>query len=429
MPQRQLTGARIRARRMDKAMRQADLAHAAGISPSYLNLIEHNRRRIAGRVLQAIARALDVDPSVLADGAEAGLLQQLRLAASEAAHATGDPAATMAEVDLTEDFAGRFPGWAALVAAQAQRLARLHGEVAALTDRLAHDPRLATSLHEVLSAATSIRSTSSILVGTEVVDRDWQARFHANIYQDSQRLAEASRLLVGFLEAPGDAGQRPLSPAEEVDAWLVRHGWQGAAGADTVAEIATLSPLARPMAQAWIARFAALAVAMPDPDFATSALAAGHDPAVLAARYGRPMTDVMIRLAMVPETDGHPATGIAVCDGAGVLTLFKPVAGFALPRVGAACPYWPLYQVLSMPGQPLRRAVALPGSMPQRFACYAMADRNPAPRFDRPPTIEAVMLVVPQSGPMTGDPEPVGPGCRVCPRDACDARREPSVLT
>ncbi|MCB1843770.1 MAG: hypothetical protein KDI09_12470, partial [Halioglobus sp.] len=30
-------------------------------------------------------------------------------------------------------------------------------------------------------------------------------------------------------------------------------------------------------------------------------------------------------------------------DGSGTLTLRKPVAGFSLPRFGAACPLWPLY--------------------------------------------------------------------------------------
>ena len=50
----QLTGNRIRERRLVMGMKQADLAAAAGISPSYLNLIEHNRRRIGGKLLIAL---------------------------------------------------------------------------------------------------------------------------------------------------------------------------------------------------------------------------------------------------------------------------------------------------------------------------------------------------------------------------------------
>ena len=42
-----LTGTRLRERRQALGLRQADLAAQMGISASYLNLIEHNRRRIA----------------------------------------------------------------------------------------------------------------------------------------------------------------------------------------------------------------------------------------------------------------------------------------------------------------------------------------------------------------------------------------------
>ena len=46
-----LTGSRIRERRVMAGQKQADLAKAIGISASYLNLIEHNRRRIGGKLL------------------------------------------------------------------------------------------------------------------------------------------------------------------------------------------------------------------------------------------------------------------------------------------------------------------------------------------------------------------------------------------
>ena len=83
MPRETLVGTRIRERRTLAGLRQAELARRSGISASYLNLIEHNRRRIGGKVLQDIARTLDVKPAVLADGAEASLIASLRDAAGE----------------------------------------------------------------------------------------------------------------------------------------------------------------------------------------------------------------------------------------------------------------------------------------------------------------------------------------------------------
>ncbi|MEO2038381.1 MAG: helix-turn-helix transcriptional regulator, partial [Martelella sp.] len=68
-----LTGSRIRERRIILGLKQAELARRAEISASYLNLIEHNRRRIGGKLLLDIAEILGVEPAVLTEGAEATL--------------------------------------------------------------------------------------------------------------------------------------------------------------------------------------------------------------------------------------------------------------------------------------------------------------------------------------------------------------------
>ena len=100
-----LTGSRIRERRVIAGLKQADLAQQAGISASYLNLIEHNRRRIGGKLLLNIAHLLGVEPSALTEGAEAALIASLREAANDVGRG-------VAEVERVEEFAGRFPGWA-----------------------------------------------------------------------------------------------------------------------------------------------------------------------------------------------------------------------------------------------------------------------------------------------------------------------------
>jgi len=426
MPQSQLTGSRIRARRLDRGLQQAQLAGLVGISPSYLNLIEHNRRRIGGKLLNDLARALAVDPGTLATGAEGALIDRLRLAAAQMPEAGAD-------VERTEDFAGRFAGWAALVAAQAAEVARLEARVAELTDRLAHDPQLATSLHAVISAVTSIRSTAAILAGNEVLDRDWQDRFHRNIHADSIRLAESSRELVDYLEGPQE-GAPSRSPQEEVAAWLEatdHHVPELEAGVATVAQVAARAGMqsgaATQILQDWLQRYRADAQAMPLAAFSAAAREVAHDPVRLAARFGTDLAAVLRRMGALPPDPAHPPMGIAVCDSAGGIIALKPVAGFALPRNGAACPLWPLYQVLSQPGRPLRALVQLPGERGGRFLCYAVAQPRGAIGFDTAPVSEATMLVL-SDAPEGGAPQPVGITCRICPRADCAARREPSVL-
>ncbi len=136
-----LTGSRIRERRVMAGQKQADLAKRIGISASYLNLIEHNRRRIGGKLLLNIAAALGVEPTALTEGAEAALIATLREAADDAR--LSGPEATRAD-----EFAGRFPGWADVLATAQRRIATLERTVETLTDRLAHDPHLAAPLPE-----------------------------------------------------------------------------------------------------------------------------------------------------------------------------------------------------------------------------------------------------------------------------------------
>ena len=58
MPLSALTGTRLRERRLALGLKQAELAQRVGVSASYLNLIEHNRRRISEDLLARLALAL-----------------------------------------------------------------------------------------------------------------------------------------------------------------------------------------------------------------------------------------------------------------------------------------------------------------------------------------------------------------------------------
>lgn len=432
MPQRELVGTRIRERRQDRGLRQSDLARTAGISPSYLNLIEHNRRRIAGRLLHRIADILEVDPAVLARGAEGALVDALRTAAARAPRL---PEAPAPEIDRLEDFAGRFPGWAALAAAQDRQIGALEARVRALGDRVAHDPQLAQSLHEVISAVTSIRSTSAILADDEGLDADWRRRFHANIYEDARRLADHSRAVVDFLEAPQEDRIAPLSPLEEADALLAdgtvlaRLEHEGTGAAAALLEDAEASLAGREVAAARLMRHAADAAAMPLDAVRAHLAAAGPDPAALAVAFGVPLDRALRRLGRLPG-EGAPAAGLYIADGAGAIVEARELPGVEIPRTGGGCPLWPLFDALGQPGRPLRAEVRLPGTAAQPLMAYAVARPSAPPGFGGPLLPEATMLLVPAAaaGGGAGPRVEAGPGCRVCPRGACPARREPSIL-
>ncbi len=417
-----LSGSRIRDLRLDRGIRQADLARMAGISAPYLNLIEHNRRRIGGKLLLDIARALRVEPAVLSEGAAASQIAVLRDAAA-------NMSGSVAETERTAEFAGRFPGWAGLIAAQARRIASLERQVETLNDRLAHDPFLSAALHDVLTTVTAIRSTSAILDGGDEIDPEWRARFHRNLHEDSRRLAESSRSLVAYLDAAEDADHAAAVPLEEVEAWYEARGWrvpelEGESDPTAaLVEATEMSAAGRVLLSSWLGRHRAAVRALPDPEL-QSALDRGAGPDDLAQVSGADLGTVLRRLALRPDA---PPAGLVVCDGSGTLVFRRQIDGFPLPRFGAACPLWPLYQALARPMTPIRTLVEMPGRTPLRFVAHAIALPATPMSFAIAPVMEATMLVQPASA-ETGPAQPVGTSCRICPREACRARREPSIL-
>jgi transcriptional regulator with XRE-family HTH domain len=423
-----LAGSRIREKRLDRGLRQASVAETVGISPSYLNLIEHNRRRIGGKLLSDIARVLGVEPALLVDGADADMLDQMRSAASQ----FEADLPVKVEVARAEEMAARYPGWSALIVAQSERIAALSGQVQALSDRMSHDPQLAGSLHDVITAVSAIRSASQILVGPEKLDEDWQRRFHQNIHNDSLRLANSSEALVAYLEAP-DAEADQSSPIEQLERYLAQTGFHIAAlegsGTDLPHLIAEsgLKDAAKTLLEDHAAQYAKDTALLPLDAFEDACRTHAYDPAGVAQEFQAPFSSVIRRLASLPKGQGHPPIGLAICDAAGVLTLVKPVPGFSLPRAGGACPLWPLYAALSRPSQPIRLEVALPGSNATRLLCYAIADPDQSARFDVPPPVQSVMLVMPDPPETETVAQPVGVSCRICPRADCTSRREPAM--
>ncbi|MEP2533831.1 helix-turn-helix domain-containing protein [Shimia sp.] len=424
-----LTGSRIRERRVMAGMRQAELARNVGISASYLNLIEHNRRRIGGKLLMDIAQVLNVETSLLSEGAEAALIATLRESAA-------DIGSLQVELDRVDEFAGRFPGWAALIAEQHRRLGSLERTAATLTDRLTHDPHLATSMHEMLTMVTAIRSTAGILADTKEIEPEWRNRFHRNLNEDSQRLAESSQQLVAYLDEAGDAGASLTLPQEDVQAMMESNKFrfdqlENASEVEMTTFLETQSDLtssaARNLAGVALKQLAVDARIMPLEEMRARVGEGPIDPVAIARAFGATLPAVFRRLAVVSDEVLPMPLGLVMCDGSGTLMLRKPVEGFPLPRFSAACPKWPLFQALSRPMRPLRQRVTVTGRDARQFECFAVTKPVGRLEVNVDPLYHSYMLIVPVEGAVEAGRE-VGSTCRVCPSRDCEGRREPSLL-
>lgn len=455
---RVLTGTRIRQRRTDIGLRQVDLAERVGISPSYLNLIEHNRRRIAGKLLFDIAAGLEIDPKQLSEDAQTSLLGELRSGIEGQKHATEAP-----ELDRIDDFASRFPGWAHNLVQTQRRVTELERTIEVLSDRMTHDPHLSDALHEVITVVTAIRSTSGILTGGGGLDAVWQERFQKNLDEDARRLAESAASLAHYLDGAGNSDQNLSSPQEELDACFARFDWhfapleQSGLTESDAQKIALNLALAAPdltsdaVRQMAVDRFLTcwhLADMMPATRFADAVSACGWDPVLLADQFSVTVEDVMLRLATMPPTGGIAGIGLVSCDGAGNLTFRKAPEGFNVPRFDGACARWPLFSALVTPGELQINLVAQSQGRAAdtdfpRFMALSWGTRRQQGGFGGTVLREAHMLLIPLSvfrsstGPSTQsaqpspDPGPLldtGGSCRICLQIDCPARREPAIL-
>ncbi len=418
---RSLAGTRIRQRRRSIGLTQKALAAMAEISPSYLNLIEHNRRPIAGKVMNALARALDIPVRDLSEGPEMALASTLEEVA--AANAT--------ELENPEDLLARFPAWSRKLAQLQENNVTQSRMIEALGDRLTHDPYLSESLHLMLSSITAIRATASLM--TSVDDGEMNLahslRFNQNIHSESLRLSDAVQALVSYFDTASETQLSVATPEEEFDKF-----WQ-----DIQARLVELD--ARPsgdfgdllegmagpprkLAEQALAQYQSDAAKLPLEPFVQTATQLDFAPDRLANWAGCDLHTIFRRLSALPKMDGIPEFGLFEIDGSGHIHARRALPDFPLPRHTSACTLWPVYSSLQQPGHAIRSKLSLPGGV--AFRCYACALPKGTPDFGAPMILRATMLIRREKD--ADGAVQAGTVCKLCPRAGCAARSEPQIM-
>jgi predicted transcriptional regulator/transcriptional regulator with XRE-family HTH domain len=208
-------GYRLRQRRRQRGLTQVSLARAVGISASYLNLIEHGKRDVAGGLLHRLADALELEVAEVT-GTEASRLVQ------DLTEITADPLLRDLAIDSAgaQEIVGRQPGWGRAVVRlhRSYRGASVLAET--LAERLAHDPNLLEASHELLTRMTSIRSFAEILRKHSEIEPARRERYTALIAEESSKLGDIAKAVFERLSDFGDSA-RPTTPAEEVDDFII----------------------------------------------------------------------------------------------------------------------------------------------------------------------------------------------------------------
>ncbi len=194
---------------------QSNFAKLVGISPSYLNLIEANKRDVGGSLLQAIAQKLNVALDELTGENEQRLLSALEEIFS-------DPALESLKMGAAEarELVATNPRAARALHQTYQAYADAVAEAEAYSNRLKSDPLLADLLHQMLSQITAVRSSAEILTDVPDLEAEEQQRFHSMVSRESRALSDVAQTLIDQFE--GEAGRnRSLTPARELDDLIV----------------------------------------------------------------------------------------------------------------------------------------------------------------------------------------------------------------
>ncbi|GHA35896.1 Cro/Cl family transcriptional regulator [Devosia pacifica] len=204
-------GLRISTRRKALEQSQAGLARQVGISPSYLNLIEANKREVGGTLLRRIAEHLGIDVGDLTGESEHRLIHELE-------EALADP--VLRNAGLPHDAAHALVAQNPAVAQALVTLYRAYASASATADAYAHrlrtDPLLSELLHQVLSGITGVRSSAEILEDVPDLDEPERDRFIAAIGRETRTLSEVARNLIGQFDNASETSRSAL-PRRELD--------------------------------------------------------------------------------------------------------------------------------------------------------------------------------------------------------------------
>lgn len=452
MAKKTLLGNKIRRLRRERGLTQAEMAGRIGISPSYLNLIEHDERPVTVSLLLKLGQAFGVDLQELSDDAERRLAASLR-------EAFADAALRAHEVDGEE----------------IERLVAAAPKGARAVVELYRAWRAAREDAQALTLGLPSGTTKRVVLPAEEA-RDFfegHANYFGEIEESAERLRADAKLgedelrrgLIAHLQqrhgisvavAPQDAlhgalrrfdpGTRTLLLSEILPptsrrfhlAYHIALLDARAAIDRAIAGAKLASKDSETLCRVGLANYFAGAVLMPYAPFLAAAQATRYDVEALMHRFGVSFEQACHRLSTLQRpTDRGVAFFFVRIDIAGNITKRFSAAGFHLSRFGGSCPRWVAHEAFLTPGLIRTQIARLPDAT--TFFCLARTAERPGGSFHAPASrytvgigcdIKDARRLVYTDGLDLERLEAVaeiGVGCRLCERPDCRQRAFPPL--
>ena len=450
-PPKLFAGQKLRRQRAGAGMSQAALARAVGLSPTYLNQIECDRRPLPPPVLQRVCDLFGIGVDHFGDAEDLRRVQELREALGEAFSAL--PAADLSEVRLavqmTPEIARRFVMLHRAYRLQAEELQVRRGSAGA-------GPASALGSYDEVRewvqsrrnhfyaldcAAESLFETGGLASATlrEDLARRLRDAHGFTLTSDPSLLVEGT-----FWRIERRAKRLVLAESASPESRLF---WMAHLLAqieqrrliDKEAQAARLSSdEARSLARIALANYFAGALMMPYARFLDAADETGYDIERLQGRFGASFEQVCHRLSTMqrPGRPGIPFYFVKT-DIAGNILKRSSATRFRFSQFGGPCPLWNVYRTFSNPGQiqiqvaqtpddttylNIARTVSRSGGFhlarPRSVAVVLGCEIEHAPR-----TVYATGLDLQNTAAVAA----IGPGCRICERTNCRHRAMPPI--
>lgn len=447
-------GGKIRQMRRQRGQSQAQLAGELGISASYLNLIEHNRRNLTVPLLIRLAELFDLDLSSVTESDEGRLTADLMEAFGDDLFAdldvtnndvrdlvTTNAAVARAVIalydryrniqqdmkalngsaaapvpDLPEGGTDRLPG--EQVSDFLQKQGNYFAALETAAERVNHDAALSGEDPQ-RAMTTFLANTFGVRVVIAPLAQDGLVRR----YDDDERVLEVSQML--------PAPERLFQIAHQIGLL--------AAGNDIetlVADAEFTSEDARTLARIALANYFAAALLMPYKPFLKAARAERYDVELLQHRFGTTFEQTCHRLTTLqrPGARGVPFHFLRT-DIAGNISKRFSLSGIHIPRHGAACPRWNVYAAFLQPETVNVQISQMPDG--GTFFCIARSVRKRGGGYSAPHSHLSIGLgcdiahageLVYADGIDLANPDlavPIGVSCRTCSRMECRQRAFP----
>lgn len=440
-------GSRVQRLRRARRVSQADLATALGISASYLNLIEHNRRRITVPLLMKLAGYFGIEPGELVENDESRLVGDLMELFSDDLFAenaltnqdirdlaASNPAIGRAVVRLFDQFRSLRDAHRTGTPGPLDEEGASHPATDAVSDFIQENANYFATLE---AAAERIRrdidfASDSFEYGLKT--------YLANVFGLNWRSAS----LPAGIARRYDAGAHELITAEvlppESALFVVAHQLGLLAASrqiDELIEAGNLAADAPVVTRNALASYFAAALIMPYEPFLAACQETRYDIERIQRRFRTSFEQVCHRMTTLqrPGRAGIPLHLVRT-DIAGNISKRFSLSGIHISRHSGACPRWNVYAAFFHPERINVQLSQMPEG--QRYFCIAKSitkggHRHNAPRRHLSIGLGCHISHAPQmvysDGMDLSDPSqtvPIGVGCRICPRLDCEQRAQPA---